>query len=202
MKPHHRPALSQAQILEHQGTAHLIKGQYFQALVALSAAVHQDPNLASAHNNRGIALAHMEELHQAVDNFNAALRLDPANIQAHLNRGIAEAKLGLSQQSIHQLTDLRSQHPWDLEIRHALSYLHSIALHHHRAEYHHTTALDPKNILTRYYAPLDCFHPAQLFKPNRRPSQPSEAPAPHQPPPTRTGIPPNTGVTWPKRRRS
>ena len=39
MQPQYKSAMSQAQILDNQGTAHISKGEYFLALLTLSAAV-------------------------------------------------------------------------------------------------------------------------------------------------------------------
>ena len=204
MQPQHKSAMSQAQILDKQGTAHISKGEYFLALLTLSAAVHQDPNLASAHNHRGAALAEMGELHQAVDNFNTAIRLDPANIKAHLNRGITKARLGRSQEAIQDLSDLRSQRPQDPEIHYAIGYIHSIALDHRQAIPHYTAALliNPEHTQARYNRALDYFHSGQLLRAHQEFSIAAEADPSRRPAAAHRDTLANSGITRPKGRRS
>jgi Ca-activated chloride channel family protein len=43
------------------------------------------PGFANAHNNRGIALAHLGRFADAAAEFETALRLDPAHVNARRN---------------------------------------------------------------------------------------------------------------------
>jgi predicted O-linked N-acetylglucosamine transferase (SPINDLY family) len=76
------------------GVIALQNGQCQTAVDLIGKAVLLDVTLASAHNNRAVALHKLGRLHEALAGFNKAIALQPDYAEAHNNRGNALREAG------------------------------------------------------------------------------------------------------------
>jgi predicted O-linked N-acetylglucosamine transferase (SPINDLY family) len=86
---------SNSEALHLLGALFLEKGSNEDALEILSLAIEIDPNVASYHSNRGLALKELNLLNEAVESFDKAIALNPAYAEAYSNRGAALRRLKL-----------------------------------------------------------------------------------------------------------
>lgn len=70
------------------------EGYFLSARDAFDTAVRQDPRMATAWNNRGVARVRLGDLHGAVMDYTEAMRLDPSDAEIVFNRGNAYAAGG------------------------------------------------------------------------------------------------------------
>lgn len=70
--------------------------QYQKAIKDYDQAINQDPDYATAFNNRGNSYYELAEYQRALTDFNQSLQLDPNYPKAHFNRGLAYYQLNQS----------------------------------------------------------------------------------------------------------
>ena len=63
-------------------------------------AINLNPNNPVPYNNRGVALAYLDESQQAISAFNEAIRLNPKYSEAYYNRGTVYDRLGQQQMAM------------------------------------------------------------------------------------------------------
>ena len=79
----------------NRGTLHLVRGENDKAINDFTQAVKADPALASAYNDRGVALTSMHRPADAISDFSQALALHPENsAQVTFNRALAYEDAG------------------------------------------------------------------------------------------------------------
>lgn len=76
------------------------RGQHQLALIFLERALSINPNNAEAHNNRGIALRHLQRVHEALESYDHALRINPDYAEANCNRGNALQQLSRMEEAL------------------------------------------------------------------------------------------------------
>jgi len=81
------------QLLTGLGTIALQKGAYLQAEKLLGKSVAAFADQPNAHCNRGVALAKLNRLHEALASYQCAIALKPDYAMAHNNRGLALKEL-------------------------------------------------------------------------------------------------------------
>jgi tetratricopeptide (TPR) repeat protein len=64
-------------------------GEYDKAIEDYDWGIQQDPNYASAYNNRGFAYAELGQYQLAIQDFDKAIQLDPKNGYVYYSRGVA-----------------------------------------------------------------------------------------------------------------
>jgi tetratricopeptide (TPR) repeat protein len=69
-------------------------GRHAETVLLSQQALHHCPDVALIHYNRGVALDHLERLHEAQAAYEAALALDPQLADAHYNLGRLREQLG------------------------------------------------------------------------------------------------------------
>ncbi len=121
-----------------------LQGDTDQAIAYYTRAIEQNPSLASAYNNRGVAYLGRgggNNLQRAISDFGQAIELVPTFAAAHFNRGLAYFALGepYDQQSLTDLQQAQALQPeapgpnnalcWELSLlgqpEDALSYCES-----------------------------------------------------------------------------
>src|ERR1700726_2858294 len=70
----------------NRGTARNWKSQFQNAIEDFTAALRDNPNLATAYAGRGYALQHTNQIDKALADFSEAIRLDPNSGYAYYNR--------------------------------------------------------------------------------------------------------------------
>ena len=82
--------------------AHLFRGlsyayleAYDKAMADFNEAIHHNPYLADAYNERGTLLRLREDYQLAIQDYHAALTIDPEHYAAYYNRALAFEKLNL-----------------------------------------------------------------------------------------------------------
>lgn len=90
-----RQASSSDEAAHHleQASALEDRDEYKEALEECDTAIRLDPNLADAHNLRGVILEELGRNGEAIQAYREALRLDPGYAAAHENLKAAEAEL-------------------------------------------------------------------------------------------------------------
>jgi len=74
----------------NRGTLHLVRGENDKAVKDFSQAIKADPTLASAYNDRGVALSAQHRQAEAISDFSQALTLKAGNAdQVYFNRAMA-----------------------------------------------------------------------------------------------------------------
>ena len=73
----------------HLGIIHHQRGEHIAAIRLIDAALQLSPNVAAAHNNRGVALAALRRVEDAVESYGRAIELKPDYVDALFNRGNA-----------------------------------------------------------------------------------------------------------------
>lgn len=105
---------------QHLAALHETLGLWDEAIHWYSEAVHTNPKLAVALNNRGnIRMDQQADYERAYKDFNAALVADPNLLTAQFNRGLAAMHLGEYVQAVQDL-DVCVQHDFQKEIAHGL----------------------------------------------------------------------------------
>jgi tetratricopeptide (TPR) repeat protein len=85
---------AQARTLASKGNALNQKGQFEQAVEAVTPALELDPSPAFYYNIRGYALLRTGKLQPAIQDFDAAIARNPSFADAYWNRGVARRKAG------------------------------------------------------------------------------------------------------------
>ncbi len=75
--------------LHNVGLIYYQRGEHIAALRQIDAALRLAPNATAAHNNRGVALAALQRLDEAVESYGRAIALAPDYVDALINRGNA-----------------------------------------------------------------------------------------------------------------
>jgi predicted O-linked N-acetylglucosamine transferase (SPINDLY family) len=88
IEPRHFDALHLLGVIHHQ------RGEHIAAIRQIDAALRINPAAATAHNNRGVALAELERHGEAVESYDRAIGLAPDYVDARFNRGNALKELG------------------------------------------------------------------------------------------------------------
>jgi len=83
-----------AVILNDRGLLYFRNGDAQRALVDYDSAIAADPGLGTAHYNRGLALARLDRLGQAIDSFGEAGKLVPDRAVIWHSRGMAQTMTG------------------------------------------------------------------------------------------------------------
>jgi len=84
-----------ANALVNRGTLHLVRGETDKAVADFTQAIKQDPVLASAYNDRGVALSSQHRQTEAIGDFSRALALKAGNPdQVLFNRAMAYEDTG------------------------------------------------------------------------------------------------------------
>ena len=84
-----------ANALVDRGTLHLVRGENDKAIGDFTLAIKQDPGLASAYNDRGVALSSQHRQAEAIGDFSRALALKADNADRVLfNRAMAYEDTG------------------------------------------------------------------------------------------------------------
>lgn len=78
----------------HLGIVHYQRGEHIAAIRQIDAALQLNPNVAAAHNNRGVALAALQHGEEALASYDRAIALAPGYVDAWINRGNALKELG------------------------------------------------------------------------------------------------------------
>jgi tetratricopeptide (TPR) repeat protein len=79
----------------NRGTLYLVRGENDKAVKDFSQAIKADPTLASAYNDRGVALSAQHRQADAIADFSQALALKAGNAdQVHFNRAMAYEDAG------------------------------------------------------------------------------------------------------------
>jgi len=74
----------------NRGTLHLVRGENDKAIKDFTQAIKADPKLASAYNDRGVALSAQHRQADAIADFSQAIALKADNAdQVHFNRAMA-----------------------------------------------------------------------------------------------------------------
>ena len=77
----------------HLGIVHYQRGEHIAAIRQIDAALEINPDIAAAYNNRGVALAALQRLDEAVASYARAIALKPGYVDALVNRGNALKEL-------------------------------------------------------------------------------------------------------------
>jgi tetratricopeptide (TPR) repeat protein len=85
---------ARARLLASKGNALNQKGQFEQAVEAVTPALELDPSPAFYYNIRGYALLRTGKLEAAIQDFNAAIMRNPSFADAYWNRGVARRGAG------------------------------------------------------------------------------------------------------------
>jgi protein O-GlcNAc transferase len=88
IEPRHFDALHLLGVIHHQ------RGEHIAAIRQIDAALKINPAAATAHNNRGVALAELERHGEALESYDRAIGLAPDYVDARFNRGNALKELG------------------------------------------------------------------------------------------------------------
>lgn len=72
------PTEDTAVAANNRGLVYNNKVEYHKAIVAFTAAIELDPNLALAYNNRGWAYLRLRQYEKAVADYGQAMSLDPS----------------------------------------------------------------------------------------------------------------------------
>jgi protein O-GlcNAc transferase len=88
LKPDDFDCLHLIGVIYHQ------RGDHEQAVRHIDAALKINPLLASAHNNRGNALAELQRSVEALASYDNAIAVEPAYVEAWVNRAITLAQFG------------------------------------------------------------------------------------------------------------
>ncbi len=84
-----------ANALVNRGTLHLVRGENDKAIGDFTLAIRQDPALASAYNDRGVALSSQHRQAEAISDFSRALALKAGDADRVLfNRAMAYEDTG------------------------------------------------------------------------------------------------------------
>jgi protein O-GlcNAc transferase len=78
----------------HLGIVHYQRGEHIAAIRQIDAALQLNPDVAAAHNNRGVALAALLRGEEALASYDRAIALAPGYVDAWINRGNALKELG------------------------------------------------------------------------------------------------------------
>ncbi len=70
------------------------EGQFDAAIADYTLVLQEDPRMAKAYNNRGVAYLRKGDLDAAVADFDACLAISPAFAEARCNRGLARFRKG------------------------------------------------------------------------------------------------------------
>ena len=92
--PAHFDSLHLLGVVAQQG------GRAARALQLIDQALRARPDVAAAHNNRGLALADLQRLPEALQSCERALQLQPAYADAHNNRGNVLRRLGRPDEAV------------------------------------------------------------------------------------------------------
>jgi len=87
-EPDHFDSLHMLGVIAYQ------RGSHPAALERLGRALAIDPRAAPAHNNRGVVLAALTRLEEAIASYDRAIALAPGYVDAFINRGNALKELG------------------------------------------------------------------------------------------------------------
>jgi protein O-GlcNAc transferase len=93
-EPGHFDSLHMLGVIAYQ------RGSHAAALEKLGHALAIDPRAAPAHNNRGVVLAALMRLEEAIASYDHAIALAPGYVDALINRGNALKDLGRLQQAL------------------------------------------------------------------------------------------------------
>ncbi|NBQ39696.1 MAG: tetratricopeptide repeat protein, partial [Alphaproteobacteria bacterium] len=119
--------------------------QYQSAVELMGQAIHQAPDNALFHCNRGVALKNLGQFQAAIVSYNQAIRLKPDYAEAYNNRGISLKELKLYPDALDSFTQAIGHHPHFAE-----AYSNSgIVLHR----------------LGQLDAAMDCLNTAIILKP-------------------------------------
>jgi len=89
----------------------LKEGEYEKALEALDEAIALSPKFADLHNSRGIALAELGRLDEAIGAFRRSASLNPDYMVPKLNLAFAQLRAGLFKEAESQLEAVLEQDP-------------------------------------------------------------------------------------------
>jgi protein O-mannosyl-transferase len=95
--------------------AQTLRGESKEAIEHFRQALQINPNLASAHNNLGLALAAQGQMQAAVEHYREALRINPDHANAHYNLALALAGRGQMAQAVQQYREVLRIDPSDAE---------------------------------------------------------------------------------------
>jgi len=92
--PEHFDGLHMLGVIAHQ------RGEHAAALRRIDHALTIDPGAAQAHNNRGVVLAELKRLEEALASYNTAIALAPGYVDAIVNRANALRELNRFEQAL------------------------------------------------------------------------------------------------------
>ncbi len=82
------------------GEGHLAAGEYPSAEQAFARAVEAAPDSAVAHSKRGVALAHLKRVDEAIAEFSKAVALQPGYAPAYSNLGNSYREKGMLTEAV------------------------------------------------------------------------------------------------------
>ncbi len=107
-----------AELLYMVGSAKCQNGEIAAGLDLLDRCLSIDSNFAEAHNNKGLALAHLDRNQDAELAFAAAIRLAPNYLDAHFNRANALRALGRKAEALPCYDAVVTLNAQDFEAHH------------------------------------------------------------------------------------
>jgi tetratricopeptide (TPR) repeat protein len=122
-------------------------GQLEEALQAFTEAIERDPNMVTAHTNRGFVLNDLHRPRLAKADFEQSLKREPRNAEAHMGLAFAELNLRQFKAAIRQ-TQLAEDIAGDSELVHtirATAYGQEGLLIKAAAEYRAALKFDPRD---------------------------------------------------------
>jgi len=96
----------------NQGTAHMAKAEYDQAIACFDKAIRIEPSFAEAYCNRGTAYYEKGQCDAAIADFSRAIEIEPDFAQAYYNRAVAyydKVEYDKAMQDVHKAQSLGCQ---------------------------------------------------------------------------------------------
>jgi tetratricopeptide (TPR) repeat protein len=141
-----------------QGTEHMEKGRYGQAIADLTRAIEMNPDYDKAYRQRGNVYFRQGEHDKAIADYNRAMRIAPKAARNYSNRALVYLELGKLDEALADFTEAIA-----LDSKNAKAYSRRGRVYYEKRQYHKTISdcdqalkLNPKLAEAYFYKALAC----------------------------------------------
>lgn len=107
------------------GNLHFSNGKYDQAITSYDTVIlilkdSNNPNMVTAHYNRGLAFLMKRDYERAIEDFTAVIDINPRDARAYYNRGSAYSRTKIHKQAIEDFLAAIEIEPQDINVYYSL----------------------------------------------------------------------------------